>query len=141
MSSPSVILDENAKENGLAMMLADLINQNLEQNPAKHKVFRRINSVVAITAADAEVSLTMYFNRGSCLIFDGKVGNIKLDITTDSETLLGLTTVPLRAGLPDPLSQAGRTMLKDIASGKIKIRGLVGHPLTLVLFSNLLSVN
>ena len=89
MSSP-VIVDEKAQENGMAVMMADLITQNMEQNPDKIKYFNKLKAVVAITAVDAEVKLTMFFNKGSCMVYDGIVGKTHLHIVADSETLLEL---------------------------------------------------
>ena len=141
MPAPSIVVDERAVENGLAAMLGDLLTQNLEQNPAKMKHFNRLKGVVAITALDAEVKLTMFFNKGSCTIYDGIVGKPDLHIETESETILGLSAVPLRAGLPDVMSAEGRDLIKNLFSGKLKIRGLLLHPLTLVSLTNVFSVN
>ena len=47
---------------------------------------------ITITATDAEVSLTLFFNRGSCVIFDGIVGRPAMHIEAESEAILGLTS-------------------------------------------------
>jgi len=39
MEKPVIVLDDEAKDIGLAVMLSDLIGQNLEQNPEKIKDF------------------------------------------------------------------------------------------------------
>lgn len=141
MGTPSVIVDDSAQENGLATMLAELLRQNMEQTPAKTRHFDKLKAVVAISAPDAEVSLTMFFNRGSCVIYDGLVGKPDLHIEADSETILGLSTVPLRAGLPDLFDRQGRDLARKILSKKLRIQGLLFHPLALVHVTNLFSVN
>jgi len=141
VSDPTIKVDRSAQENGLALMLADLLSQNIEQHPAKIKHFRRLNGNVCITAKDAEVTLTMVFDRGNCVVHDGILGKPKLSIETDSEAVLGLSTVPLRVGLPDIFNKQGRAMLGQILSGKIKIKGLLFHPLMLVALTNVFSVN
>ena len=141
MSKPAIILDEKATENGMAVMLADLLTQNMEQNPEKANQFRRLSCVVGITAKDAEVKLTMFFNNGSCMVYDGIVGNPDLNIIADSEVILGLSTVPLRGGLPDPFDKDGRAMIKQILSGQLKIQGMLFHPINLVRVTKVFSVN
>ncbi len=141
MSDPKIMVDQSAQENGLALMLADLLNQNLEQHPAKIRHFRRLNGNVCITANDAGVALTMVFGQGNCVVYDGMLGKPKLSIETDSEAVLGLSTVPLIAGLPDIFKEEGRVILGQILSGKIKIKGLLFHPLMLIALTNVFSVN
>jgi len=140
MSVPAVIVDEGAQENGLAIMLGDLMQQNMDQHPEKVRAFGWLKGSVAITAPDAEVSLTMFFNRGSCVIFNGVVGRPDLHVEADSEVILGLSNTPLRYGLPDPLAPASKELVGRLLSGKLKIRGLAFHPLTLTLLTNVLSV-
>ncbi len=139
MTTP-VIVDEKARENGMAVMMADLINQNMEQNPEKTKYFDKLKAVVAITAPDAEMNLTMFFNRGSCMVYDGIVGKTDLHIIADSETLLSLSAVSLAAGLPNIFSASGLDMLKKMCSGKLKIHGMFLHPIALILLTNVFSI-
>ncbi len=140
MSPTSIVLDEGAQENGLANMLADLMTQNMEQNPEKARAFKWIKGSVSITAPDIEISLTMFFNRGNCVIFDGVVGVPDLQVEADSETILNLSTVPVRFGLPDLLGPAGQKLIKKLLSRELKVYGLPFHPITLILLTNVLSV-
>ncbi|MBW2703800.1 MAG: hypothetical protein JRF33_23525 [Deltaproteobacteria bacterium] len=140
MDDKSIVLDPGAEENGLALMLADLLRQNMEENPEKRKVFNLIKSVVAITSTDAEVSLTLFFNRGNCVIFDGVVGRPALHIEAESETILGLSTVPIKLYLPDLMDPAGRGLVTNLFNKKLKITGLAFHPMTLLLLTNVMSV-
>ena len=136
MTTP-VIVDEKAR----ALMMADLITQNMEQNPDKTKYFNKLKAVVAITAPDAEMKLTMFFNKGSCMVYDGIVGKTDLHIVADSETLLSLSTVSLAAGLPNFFSESGREMFKKMCSGELKIHGMFLHPLALIRLTNIFSIN
>ena len=140
MAAPAIILDEKAQENGLALMLRDLLTQNLEQHPEKIRAFCMLSASVAITAQDADVRLTLYFNRGSCIIYDGLATSPKLHILADAETILALSNVPLRAGLPDLFKPDGRALGKSILTGKLKIKGLLLHPLTVILLTQVFSV-
>jgi hypothetical protein len=140
LNQSAVIVDEGAQENGLAVMLADLMSQNMEANPDKKRAFDWIKGSVAITAQDAEVSLTMFFNRGSCVVFDGVVGKPDLHVTGDSETILNLSNVPLFHGLPNLLDPAGQELAKKLVFRQLQIEGLPFHPLTLSLLTYVLSV-
>ncbi len=140
MTQPSIIVDETAQEHGLAMMLADLLRQNMEQHPEKNKAFSWLRGSVAISAPDAEVALTMFFNRGSCVVFDGVVGKPDLHVKANSDDILGLSNIPIKFGLPDMLSGQGQDLVKKLLTRKIKIEGLPFHPITLMLLTNLLSV-
>jgi len=113
----------------------------MEQKPEKAKYFNKLKAVVAITAKDAEVRLTMFFNRGSCMVYDGIVGKTDLHIVADSETLLNLSSVELAGGLPNFFSQSGRVMLKKMCSGELKIHGMFLHPIILIRLTNIFSVN
>jgi hypothetical protein len=94
MAIPKITIDERAQENGLAVMIADLMTQNMEQNPNKISSFRRLKSVVSFSAPDADVRLTIFFNKGSCVIFDGIVGKPALHIEADSDTIIQLSSLP-----------------------------------------------
>jgi hypothetical protein len=140
VSAPSIIVDDSATDNGLAQMLADLLRQNLEQNPKKIRYFNKLGLSVAITAPDAEVQLTIFFNRGNCTIYDGVTGKPHLHIITDSANIMSLSAAPVRLGLPDPFESAGRDLIKKIFTGELKIRGMFRHPLAVTCLTNVFSV-
>jgi len=128
-------------ENGLAMMLADLLTQNMEENPHKGRFFKRLKAVVAISAHDAEVALTLFFNRGECTIGDGAAKEAGLHIQTDSDTVLELSNLTIRAGLPNFFDKTGRGLAKKIFNGQLKIKGMFAHPVSLIRLTKVFSVN
>ena len=71
---------------------------------------------------------------------DGDVPGAHLRIQADSGRLLDLTTAPLRFGLPDPMAPEGRAILRDLLARRVRIRGLLRHPLRLARLTQLLSV-
>lgn len=123
---------------GLASMVADLIGQNLARDPTRRALLRR--SVAVLDAPDADVTVFLRIERGDVRVGDGDVPDAHLRIRSDSGRLLDLTTVPLRAGLPDPLRPEGRAIVGDLLRRRIRIRGLLRHPLRLVRLTKLLSV-
>ena len=123
---------------GLASMVADLIGQNLARDPARQALLRPM--VAVLDAPDAEVTVFLRIGRDDVRIGDGDVPDAHLRIQSTSDRLLDLTTAPLRFGLPDPLRPEGRAIVADLLRRRIRIRGLLGHPLRLARLTQLLSV-
>jgi hypothetical protein len=123
---------------GLASMVADLIEQNLSRDPARRALLRP--SVAVLDAPDADVTVFLRIERDGVGVGDGDVPDAHLRIRSDSGRLLDLTTAPLRWGLPDPLRPEGRAIVGDLLRGRIRIRGLLRHPLRLARLTKLLSV-
>ena len=97
--------------------------------------------MIAITAPDAEVSVTITIRPSKVTLHNGPPrARPQLSVTTDSETLIGLSSAPLRFGLPDSMTKEGREINKKLLSGKIKVRGMFAHLGTLARFNKLLSV-
>ena len=86
---------------GLATMVGGLIDQNLERDPARRRLLRP--SSATITVPDAGVAVTVRTGPGGVEVLDGTDPDAQVAITADSDRLLGLTTAPLRFGLPDPI--------------------------------------
>ena len=64
-AAPLVALAPGAEENGLAIMLGDLVRQNLEAKPQKMADFDALDGRVSIVADDADVALTLVFERSA----------------------------------------------------------------------------
>ena len=123
---------------GLASMVAELIEQNLARDPARRRLLHR--SVVVLDAPDAEVTVFLRIDPGGVRAGDGDVPGAHVRIQADSGRLLDLTTAPLRFGLPDPMAPEGRAILRDLLARRVRIRGLLRHPLRLARLTQLLSV-
>jgi hypothetical protein len=63
-----------------------------------------------------------------------------LHVTAASHSLIELSSVPLRLGMPDPLTRGGRRVLAKLVRREIRIDGLLLHPGKLTRLSKLLSV-
>src|SRR5450432_4298392 len=118
MSGPmDIALAPGADANGLAVMLSELVRQNLESNPHKMPDFEALSGVVAIVAADADVALTLCFDRGDLRIHDGVVGVPDVVIHGTSDTIMALSNMPLtKSGLPIPKrgDKAGRELVLSV---------------------------
>jgi len=125
---------------GLAELVAGLIEQNLARDPARASHLRG-SSIVVLDASDAEVAVTVRLAPGSVRVADGVAPGAHVRVVADAERLLALAAAPLRAGLPDPLRRDGRAVLADITAGRVRVHGLVRHPVRLARFTSLLSVH
>lgn len=123
---------------GLAMLVADLIGQNLARDPARQALLRPL--VAVLEAPDAEVTVFLRIGRDDVRVGDGDAHDAHVRIQTTSDRLLDLTTAPLRFGLPDPLRPEGRAIVADLLRRRIRIGGLLRHPLRLARLTELLSV-
>jgi hypothetical protein len=123
---------------GLATMVGGLISQNLERDPTRRRLLR--TSSATITVPDAGVAITVRTDPGRVEVRDGADPTAQIGITADSDRLLVLTSAPLRLGLPDPFDPRGRAVLRDVVSGRVRIRGMLAHPRLLARLSALLSV-
>jgi hypothetical protein len=126
--------------NGIASMLGGLIEGNLEAHPERQALLRR-PMAVAITAPDAEVSVTIRMSPGRVTVANGVAGPPPdLHVRADSGTLVELSSVPLSFGLPDITKKDGRAVNKKLFKGEIKVRGMYRHLGKLARFNKLLSV-
>ncbi len=140
-AAPRIRLAAGADGVGLAVMLADLIRQNLEQNPGREPDFRKLEAVIGIEVPDAEVAVTLEFSRGSLVVHGGLLDSALILIRTGARNLLALPLVRIWAGMPNILSSDSRILRNGLLSGEVKIRGMLRHPLRLLRFTRLISVN
>jgi hypothetical protein len=141
MKKPVIVLDDGAKDVGLAEMLFNLLSQNLEQNPQKLSSFEALKSNVVIVARDIDITITLAFKGGVLTIYDGIVGKADLKIVADHDAILALSLINIFMGLPNYLDKTGRDILKRLLLGSIQIEGLLKHPLQLTHLTKIFSVN
>jgi hypothetical protein len=141
MKRPVIVLDEGAKDVGLAEMLFNLLSQNLEQNPQKLSSFGALKSNVVIVARDIDITVTLAFKGGELTIYDGIVGKADLKIVADHDAILALSLINIFMGLPNYLDKSGRDILKRLLRRSIQIEGLLKHPLQLTHLTKIFSVN
>src|SRR5438270_2593588 len=92
--------------NGLAAMLGGLIEANLREHPDREALLKP--AAIGITAPDAGVSVTLQIAPGRVGVANGLQGRPHLLVRADSDTLMQLSSVPLRLGLPDAMKRDGR---------------------------------
>ncbi len=129
-----VNLDGQAADNGLAMMLQGLIAESVAASSAKRRDFDSMSSRFGIVAPDAEVTVTLEFERGRCTIYDGLRDEPDLVITADSGKIPELSLIPFRYGVPWLLEAEGQKQVKELlmalARREIRIDGFLRIPPT-----------
>ena len=96
--------------------------------------------MAVLDAPDADVTVFLRIDSEEVRVGDGDVPDAHVRIRADSGRLLDLTTAPLRFGLPDVLTPEGRAIVRDLLGRRLRIRGLLRHPLRLARLTKLLSV-
>ena len=134
-------LAEGAEEVGLAVMLRDLIIQNIEQNPHKLNDFKKLEIRIGLGVSDAEISLTLEFSNGGLTIQPGIEDQPQLNIVADSETIMNLSNQKIKWGLPYYFDDAGREVLAAMKSGRLRVKGMLAHFASLIRFSRVMSVH
>lgn len=138
MTAPRVEL-VGSSPSGLSEMLAGLLDQQLGRDPGRAAHLAR--SVIVLEVPDAGVATTVRLAPHRVRVADGVAPDAHLRVRADAERLLALAAVPLRFGLPDPAHPAGRAALADVATGRVRVRGLMRHPRRMARFMSLLSVH
>jgi hypothetical protein len=133
-------LAPDAGNAGMAVMMADMIKANLEDNPERIKDFNKLKGNVWITAEDAGTEMTMSFDGDSLIVHGGRTSDPMLWITTDSTTLLDLANIQIKAGLPYYFDEVGRMVVKKLLKGELKIQGMFTHNLALTHLTKIISV-
>ena len=137
MSVPVDYLDREPE--GLAAMLGGIIEGNLEAHPERTALLSPV-SVVAIRVPDAGTDVSLRLSPERVQVRNGTVGRADIVIQADSEMLMGLSSVPLRFGLPDLGTAEGRHVIGQLVRRKLRIKGMLRHPGKLARLNKLLSV-
>jgi hypothetical protein len=129
-------LGEGADENGLAVMLSELLRQNIDDHPDKRKAFRRLAGRVAIVVDDAAVAVTLLFRAGQLTVHSGIVGIPDVTIRASSDDVMKMSLIELlpRIGVPDPRGKVTREIFDAQRKGRIRVFGALANlPLVLRL--------
>ena len=121
-------------------MLAELIRSNLERDPARAALLHGVTGTINVHARDAEVTCGLEFAGGKLHVFAEPFRRAGIEIHADSGALMGMSSVPLRFGLPDPMKSDGRAVFKQMLRGELKVKGMIAHPVMMMRLQKLLAV-
>jgi hypothetical protein len=140
VTTPASVEYLDAEPNGLAAVIGGLIEANLAQHPERAALLKP--AAIGITAPDADVSVTIRLFPGRVTVANGIAGTPPdLMVRAGSDTLIDLSSVPLRFGLPDLTTQHGRSVNRKLLKKEITVKGMYRHLGKLARFNKLLSVN
>jgi hypothetical protein len=122
-------LDDTAQDNGLALMLHGLLEENLAAHQTKREDFASIRTRFALVAPDAEVQVSLWFDSGHCTVYDGVRHGTEVTITADSGKIPELSQLRMRHGLPWLFDDIGKGLVLSLVQREIAIRGLVDLPI------------
>ena len=121
-------------------MLSDLIKQNLEQKPNKVKSFDSLDANILIEARDIQISVGLGFKQGRLTVSKGFPMKPDLHIVADSMTILNLSLMRVKFGLPYFFDTNGFEVLKKLLRRKLVIKGLIRNFGTLVKLTKVVSI-
>jgi hypothetical protein len=124
--------------NGMAMMLGGIIEANLRAHPDREALLAK-RATYSISAPDVGAAASIRLARGDVTVRNGLVGKPNIRIEAGSDTLIGLSAVPLRFGLPDLTTKEGRELGRKLAKRELKIKGVLWHPSKLARLNKLMS--
>jgi len=125
-------------------LVQGLIDANLVRQPARALRLTR-REAASLVATDADVAITIQMlpgarrSPGSVLVHDGRDPWAEVVVLAESMALLELAATPLRFNLPDVTTVAGRDVVRNLLSGRIRVHGMIRHLGTVRRLSMLLS--
>jgi len=134
-------LSEEASDIGLAVMLQDLLVQNMDQHPHKLIDFKKLNISIGLEVSDVDIALTLTFADNTLTIRPGISDRPQLRITTDAETVMALSNQKMRWGLPWYFDETGRKIWSAMKGNRLKVKGMIAHFPSLIRFSRVMSVH
>ncbi len=142
MSAPRIELADGADENGLALMISELLRQNLDDRPEKRRDFHRLQGRIAIVVDDARVAITLEFTADRLVVHDGIFGIPDLTIRADTELVTEMSLVELLPvlGLPDLRREHAKNVMRASSEGRIHMVGALQNLATVVRLTRLMSV-
>jgi hypothetical protein len=125
--------------NGLADLVGRLIEANLQNDPGRERLLG--STVVELSASDADTQATLDLARDGVVVSNGRSnGRAHLRVRADAYDLVEFAGAPLRLGLPDVFDAGGRAALGRVLRGRVRVSGMLRHPVRLSRFNRLLSV-
>jgi hypothetical protein len=133
-------ITNKAAEVPFSLIVQELLTGNIEKSEAKYTVYKKMRGIAAIDLPDIEAAVSLHFCLGELTIEPGVSQDAAIIIKTSSEKVMDLNLINIRWGMPYYFDEAGRNVLGLLFSGKIKIKGLLSHPVLLTRLTIIMSV-
>jgi hypothetical protein len=136
----------DAEPNDVARALAALLDRNIDRCPARARTARRIPRPVVVHDTDTDTTATVAWEQDRATVYNDLAGRPSIIVRADTDRLRDVWRLPVTGGGPRPDDTAtgsklaaGRHSLGQIAGRRIRVTGLLRHPLTALQFLSLLS--
>jgi hypothetical protein len=134
----------DAEPNAVASALATLLEQNGARCPTRARTAQRIPRPVVVHDTDTDTTATLACEQNRATVYNDLAGRPSIIVRADTEQLREVWRLPLTAGPPVDGETgggpaAGRHILGQIVGRRIRVTGLLRHPLTARQFLSLLS--
>jgi hypothetical protein len=128
--------------NGIASIMQALLAQNFANKPSLVKTARKMRHPMTIVNTDTETECTIDFATDGITIYNGIVGEPNIAFYINSDQLLQLSQMKVKAGgkFPVGLLSPASPVLRQILTRKIVVKGLIGHSLASMRAFALLSL-
>lgn len=133
-------ITNHAPDVPFSFIVQELLTGNIEKSEMKYATYKKMHGIAAIDLPDIETAISLNFNRGSLTIEPGVNPGAAILIRTSSDMVMDLNALNIHWGLPYYFDEAGKKVLGLIFSGKLKIKGLLSHPVLLTRLTIIMSV-
>lgn len=138
-----VTLYDGPEANGVATIVGTLLGQNFESFPERVKFARKIPRPITIVSTDTETACTIVLGTDETVVFNDVVGRPSVTVYATVDQILDVSQLPMKAGGLIPVgffTNRGWRVLKEIATRKLVIKGLLTHTVTALRTIALVSV-
>ncbi|ABH00971.1 conserved hypothetical protein (plasmid) [Rhodococcus jostii RHA1] len=135
------LYDDDA--NGVANILATLLEQNIQIHPDRIDIARHITRPVAVFSTDTDASATIIFRSDHAVICNDIVNKPAVVVWATVGQILDVSQLKMNAGGLLPVgffTRRGLTVLSNIVTGRLVVKGLLTHPATALRMIAMLSV-
>jgi len=115
VANPVRVRLADGAESGLANIVQQFLEQNLDESEQRRRHARRLRGRIAMTAADHQISVTLDFRGEEIVIWDGEHGPLQASIAGPYQALLGL------------LQGEGNPLLEHLR-GRLRVRSSLRKP-------------
>lgn len=115
VANPVRVRLADGAESGLANIVRQFLEQNLDESEQRRRRARRLRGRIAMTAADHEITVTLDFRGEEIVIWDGEQGPLQASIAGPYQALVKL------------LQGEGNPLLEHLR-GRLRVRSSLRTP-------------
>ncbi|MGH3555951.1 MAG: hypothetical protein ACRDTK_00205 [Mycobacterium sp.] len=138
-----VNLHDGDDANGIASILATLLDQNFQNYPNRVKTARKISRPVAVYSPDTDSAATIVFGTREAVVRNDIVDRPAVTVKATVNQILNVSQLPMKAGGLMPVgffTKRGMSVLGNILKHSLVVKGLLIHTITALRLIALLSV-